>query len=129
MMVAGEQLKRVSWECVHFWSAADASRARETLNTHLSMLEVEIDSSKPLVVAVGKAFHAPDYFGENWDSLDECLRDLEWLPASGYVLFVTRASKLWADDARSGGRLVESWLMAAEDWARRGVSFHLVFVW
>jgi len=28
----------------------------------------------------------PDYFGRNWDAVYDCLTDLNWLPAEGYVL-------------------------------------------
>src|SRR5712671_4928139 len=35
------------------------------------------------------AFQFPLYFGENWDAFEECLNDLEWLPARGYVLLVS----------------------------------------
>jgi hypothetical protein len=28
----------------------------------------------------------PDYFGWNWDALDECLRDLSWLPPGRVIL-------------------------------------------
>lgn len=28
----------------------------------------------------------PDYFGDNWDALEECIRDLSWLPAGPVVL-------------------------------------------
>lgn len=128
-MLQAEQLKRVTWECVHFGSADDASRAHDALSGDLRLLELEVDSPGQLIPAIGKAFQVPDYFGGSWDALDECLRDLEWLPASGYVLFLRRASDLWARDPQSAGCLVESWLMAAEDWAQRGVPFHLVFVW
>jgi Barstar (barnase inhibitor) len=36
-------------------------------------------------------FQFPCYFGENWSAFDECLADLEWLPAVGYVLLVLNA--------------------------------------
>ena len=32
------------------------------------------------------ALRFPDYFGHNWDAVYDCLTDLNWLPASGYVL-------------------------------------------
>lgn len=128
-MFQGELLKRVTWECVHFGKAEDMFRVRDAAGGDLCLLELEVDSPAQLVSAIGKAFQVPSYFGENWDALDECLRDLEWLPASGYVLFLRGASELWAEDPRSAGRLVESWLMAAEEWGQRGVPFHLVFVW
>jgi RNAse (barnase) inhibitor barstar len=28
----------------------------------------------------------PAYFGSNWDAFEECLHDLTWLPARGYLL-------------------------------------------
>ena len=40
------------------------------------------------------AFQFPLYFGENWDALEECLADLEWVPASGYGLFVTDTAQV-----------------------------------
>jgi len=29
---------------------------------------------------ISAAFQFPCYFGENWDALDECLNDIDWLP-------------------------------------------------
>lgn len=28
----------------------------------------------------------PGYFGKNWDAFEDCLTDLMWLPAPGYVI-------------------------------------------
>src|SRR5690349_7388606 len=36
----------------------------------------------------------PDYFGRNWAAFDECIADLEWLPADGYLLIIRNAPKL-----------------------------------
>lgn len=36
------------------------------------------------VAAEAMAF--PDYFGKNWDAFEECINDLAWASASGYVL-------------------------------------------
>ena len=38
------------------------------------------------------AWQFPYYFGENWDAFEECLTDLEWLPAEAYVFCVTQGS-------------------------------------
>ena len=48
-------------------------------------------ASHALFDEVAAAWQFPPYFGENWDALDECLADLEWLRASAYVLFVADA--------------------------------------
>jgi hypothetical protein len=35
---------------------------------------------------LARALRFPDYFGCNWDAVYDCLTDLNWLPAAGYVL-------------------------------------------
>ena len=35
---------------------------------------------------IARRLHFPDYFGHNWDAVFDCLTDLNWLPAAGYVL-------------------------------------------
>lgn len=36
----------------------------------------------------------PGYFGWNWDALSDCLRDLNWLSADGYLILVENAPQL-----------------------------------
>jgi RNAse (barnase) inhibitor barstar len=44
-------------------------------------------SKKALLDSIATALHFPDWFGNNWDSLNDCLTDLDWLPTkTGYVL-------------------------------------------
>jgi len=35
---------------------------------------------------IARVLSFPDYFGRNWDAVYDCLTDLTWLPAAGYVL-------------------------------------------
>ncbi|RZN12286.1 hypothetical protein CWO91_04895 [Bradyrhizobium genosp. SA-3] len=39
-----------------------------------------------LLRLIAKQLRFPDYFSENWDALEECLRDLSWLPAGRIIL-------------------------------------------
>lgn len=43
------------------------------------------------------ALQFPWYFGQNWDALDECLRDLDWLGAKHVIVAIADASELLAD--------------------------------
>ena len=37
---------------------------------------------------VAKALAFPEWFGGNWDAFEDCLGDLSWHPAPGYVLLL-----------------------------------------
>jgi hypothetical protein len=50
-----------------------------------------------LLAAVARALDFPDYFGGNWDALDECLADLSWLPGPATLAF--RAAGLVLEQA------------------------------
>ena len=88
----------------------------------------KIDGEEALMAAISKGFEFPDYFGGNWDALEECLRDLGWLEAKGYAIVMEKAEAFWRADADLAGRLVKSWTLCAERWVQEGVPFHLVFV-
>lgn len=88
-----------------------------------------VQSRAELLDSIGAALEFPDYFGRNWDALDDCLRDLSWLPAAGYVLIVSHAGDFWHDHPGLAGRLAESWQLCADRWRARDTAFHLVFEW
>lgn len=82
------------------------------------------------------ALQFPYYFGENWNAIDECLTDLEWLSGDSYVLFFTDSAQLLAQEPPS--RLGLLWQVlgnAAAEWARprheggarAARPFHVVF--
>jgi hypothetical protein len=65
------------------------------------------------------ALQFPPYFGENWDALDECLADLQWLPADGYVLTILDGVRLL--DRESAGARQTFWRTlerAAQEWGQ-----------
>lgn len=45
-------------------------------------------SKKKLLGALAQRLYLPGYFGGNWDALEECLRDLSWLPEGKGVVIV-----------------------------------------
>jgi hypothetical protein len=47
-----------------------------------------VRSKRGLLTEMVRQLRLPAYFGWNWDALDECLRDLHWLPAARRVALV-----------------------------------------
>ena len=88
-----------------------------------------------LFAEFARALEFPDYFGHNWDALEECLADLEWLPAKGYILLITDAAQVLAGDETEYETFLEILRDAGEAWgsgqagmgARRPIPFHVLF--
>ena len=67
----------------------------------------------------------PDWFGENWDALEDCLTDLSWRQGEGHVLVFEGFQFLPAEEL---GTLIDVLIDAAEFWSSRGKPFFAVFV-
>jgi RNAse (barnase) inhibitor barstar len=88
-----------------------------------------------LLTEFARALDFPDYIGHNMDALEECLADLEWLPAKGYTLLITDAAKVLPDDEEEYETFLEILRDAGEAWgngqagmgARRATPFHVLF--
>ena len=78
-----------------------------------------------LLERVARALAFPDWFGGNWDALEDCLADLSWREAHGHVLLLSGFETLGADDL---GVLIDVLGSSAELWAERGRPFFAVFV-
>lgn len=87
-----------------------------------------ISDKDELLDTIAEGFGFPDWFGRNWDALEECLRDLDAVN-DGYALLICDAAAIWAEHPRLAGTLVEVWLDAAADGSDRGVELRLVFEW
>ncbi|MEU5790679.1 barstar family protein [Micromonospora purpureochromogenes] len=59
----------------------------------------------------------PGYFGWNWDALSDCLRDLNWLPADGYLIVVENAPRLLSSSAEDQHKLFRILSRAVQYWA------------
>jgi RNAse (barnase) inhibitor barstar len=68
---------------------------------------------------ISAAFQFPYYFGENWNAFDECLCDLEWLPARAYLVLVSNAVHLLEAEPPADFRaLIETFERIAKEWRR-----------
>ncbi len=74
---------------------ADAAAAES-----LSVSRIDLGDclgKQDLLAEIATALHFPASFGDNWDALADCLKDLEWLPARGHVMLFEH-SDTYADN-------------------------------
>lgn len=82
-----------------------------------------IDSKAVLLDAIALAADFPAYCGKNWDALEECLRDLSWAPASGYLLLWDDARVLAKADPKAYATALNILESVSLYWESRGVPF------
>ncbi|WP_328653367.1 barstar family protein [Micromonospora sp. NBC_00330] len=59
----------------------------------------------------------PGYFGWNWAALSDCLRDLHWLPADGYLVVVENGPRVLSSSAEDRHTLFQILAQAVHHWA------------
>jgi hypothetical protein len=105
------------------------SRADEVVDavkgSSVSLVRVKFADKVQLLKNLAVALGFPDWFGHNWDALEDCLTDLSWRDAGGYILLVVEFKTLPAEDL---GILIDILNSAAAFWAGQGKPFFAVFV-
>lgn len=76
-----------------------------------------------VLAALAKALGFPDWFGGNWDALEDCLGDLSWRPASGHVLVFESFPR--GDEL---GVLLDVLRSSAQFWTGRSRPFFAIFI-
>ena len=94
-----------------------------TRGSKLNVTRIVLPDGKNPLQSIAGALAFPDWFGQNWDALEDCLSDLSWREAQGYVLLFEHAA---AGDEL--GILTDVLAASAEFWKGRGKPFFAVFV-
>ena len=117
-----ERLRDAS--CSGVYRAARVEPIMEaTRGSALSVVKIRAQGKEALLKDIAAALNFPEWFGGNWDALEDCLFDLSWRNAVGHLLVFEDASP--GDDL---GVLIDVLRAAAQYWAERGRPFFAVFV-
>lgn len=82
-----------------------------------------IQGKDALLQALAQALRFPDWFGNNWDALEDCLTDLAWCPAKGYVLVLSNCGDLAAASRETLELALNILSDAAAYWCKEGIAF------
>jgi hypothetical protein len=84
---------------------------------------VAVEAEEKLFDSLSRALDFPQWFGRNWDALEDVLDDLSWRKGDGHVL-VFRSYPA----GEELGILLDVLRSSAEYWAGRGKPFFAVFI-
>jgi RNAse (barnase) inhibitor barstar len=84
-------------------------------------------SKAGLLGRVARALNFPDWFGKNWDALNDCLTDLSWLDGRGWVIIFENSKHLAARKPQVFHSAVEVFQSANDYWRRAGKPFWVLF--
>lgn len=101
-------------------AVAKAAKAAGFASFHIEGRNIA--RKEQLLNAVATALDFPDHFGANWDALEECLTDLEWVGGDGYVVHYEHIDALLAAHPDQFETLVEILRDAVESWKADGVA-------
>jgi hypothetical protein len=83
----------------------------------------QIDGGAGVIGSIARALEFPQWFGGNWDALEDSLGDLSWREGAGHVLLFRTYPV--GDEL---GVLIDVLRSTAEYWAGRGKPFFAVFI-
>jgi RNAse (barnase) inhibitor barstar len=69
------------------------------------------------------ALEFPDWFGHNWDALADCLGDLSWVQADGYLILLEHCDEFRASHAGDFATALQVFAAAAEAWRNERMPF------
>ena len=91
-----------------------------TDTTSMPLITISLDASlrtrADLFERFARTLEFPAYFGGNWDALEECLRDLSWLPADRDIRIVDAGGWLSDEPPATRDVLVPILREVAEHW-------------
>ena len=103
-------------------------KAAEELGLGFFNIDLQRAGNVPgFIKAMKRDLGFPDWFGDNLDALYDCLTDLSWRPAPGYVIVISGSERLSANPTGFAvfNEIIAS---AAEAWQQRGTPFRVFYV-
>lgn len=77
---------------------------------------MDVKSKAEFLQAAAETMKFPDYFGDNWDAFNDCITDLSWIAADGYILLYTHPNNLANSDPLEWSIALDVFQDAIEYW-------------
>jgi len=86
----------------------------------------ESDDIGDALVECGRSLGFPEWYGANLDALSDCLTDLSWNEASGYIIIISQADALHArgEPFRQINQVLSN---AIHEWQKQNIPFWIFY--
>ena len=98
---------------------------REARSAGAAIAKIRLAGKASFLRNIAAALDFPDWFGGNWDALEDCLTDLGWRPAAVHLLVLEDLAAMPREEL---GVLIDVLAAAAQFWADQGRGFFAVFI-
>jgi RNAse (barnase) inhibitor barstar len=119
-------LRNPAWSGVRRLSATAEAIARAAAANGFVLWRVDLADVRDkggLLTALAGAIDFPDWFGRNWDALQDCLGDLSWRPAPGYVVVLEHCDGFSERAPQEFKTALEVFNTAADSWREQDIPF------
>ncbi|GAA5180471.1 barstar family protein [Niveibacterium umoris] len=104
--------------------ATALQRAAEQRRYITAAIDLPRDVSPPTIFeGFASAMRFPEWFGNNWDALADCLSDLSWLDEEGYLIILRGCGRAFPKHEGNWAMLMDILKESAAFWQREGVPF------
>jgi hypothetical protein len=86
-----------------------------------------LSSKTGLLGRAARALKFPEWFGKNWDALNDCLTDLSWFQGKGWVIIFDNAKGFAERKPQLFQSAVEVFKAASDYWRQAGKPFWVLF--
>ena len=76
-----------------------------------------------MLAAIARDLRFPEWFGQNWDALTDCLLDMGWLPATAYLIILEHCDGIHGRAESDFVTLMQTFQNAAQTWREDDVPF------
>lgn len=107
---------------------ADAVK-KAAVTCKIDYIEVDlkgVSGKEGLLRKMAASLSFPSYFGMNWDALHDCLTDMGWHPACGYVVLIKKFVVFAEKFPEEAGIAKDIFTASAQYWKKKDVPFYII---
>jgi len=86
----------------------------------------KITDKKTFLAQIAREMEFPDYFGKNWDALNDCLTDMPWSQGHGYIVLFQAPDRMYKKSPQDMAVALDVFKTAIEFWRGLNIPFYVL---